>query len=531
MRRWNDRQELVFQVVTLRRQGLSRHAIARTLSVSRNTVRKILRQQMQARTEPHIALETPPKRAPRAKKTDPYRSRVEGLMAKYPSVTAQRVFEIIGNEGYQGGYTVVKELVRALRPKVEPKASLQSPDWGPGKMAESDWSPYLLELKSGRMLKVQLFSYVLAHSKRKHYEAFDSCDLHAMMDGHVGAFERFGGVAERCKYDGQAVVARWEGNQPIYNPRFLAFCAHYEMRPWAQRGNPNRRPNVERSFWTHERSFLVAREFVDLDDFRRQLRQWLKNTVDPRPYKGRTTLERFAEEAPHLVPLPLHPFDTARVVYRICSIDGFVDYQGNRYAVPYDHVTDFLPLRITERELFIYAADFSCIASYELAERSGYQDIDPNGFHRRQGQAAISLEQVGKTYESIGTGAETFFRHLSDGPSRCWSAPARRILTLRERYATDDIDAALAHAARYGALQYDSVERILEARFRPRRLDDYIVSDTARALAKLGYPRTQRSNLAEYDRIPGALQNHDEENPDANDSHATTSTPPQGQAP
>jgi hypothetical protein len=200
------------------------------------------------------------------------------------------------------------------------------------------------------------------------------------------------------------------------------------------------------------------------------------------------------------------------------AFDGFVDYQSNRYAVPYDHVTDFVPLRITERELFVYAADFTCIACYELAERGGHHDIDPHGFHRRQGQAAVALDKVRQTYEGIGGGAADFFKRLSDGPARSWSAPARRILTLRQRYATEDVDAALGHAARYGALAYDSVERILEARFRPRRLDEYVAAETAHQLQqRLGYRQTERSDLVEYDRLPGAKHQHQEKS-DANDT-------------
>jgi len=207
------------------------------------------------------------------------------------------------------------------------------------------------------------------------------------------------------------------------------------------------------------------------------------------------------------MPLPQHPYDTARVLYRVCSIDGFVDYAGNRYAVPYEHVTDILPLRITQRELFVYAADFECIARHELADRGGHHDIDPQGLHRRRArQAAIDLDQLRVTYQGMGQGAADFFQLLSDGPPRTWSAAARRILTLRERYATDDIDAALRHAARYGALGYDSVERILEARHRPRRLDEYVAAETATRLqVELGHQRTQRSDLAEYDRLPGIV--------------------------
>jgi hypothetical protein len=74
--------------------------------------------------------------------------------------------------------------------------------------------------------------------------------------------------------------------------------------------------------------------------------------------------------------LERHPYDTARVVYRICSIDGFVAWEGNAYAVPYDHVTDILPVRITQHELFVYGADLRCIARHELAPRGKGLEFD-----------------------------------------------------------------------------------------------------------------------------------------------------------
>jgi transposase len=33
----------------------------------------------------------------------------------------------------------------------------------------------------------------------------------------------------------KVVVQGWEGEQPIYNTRFLAFAFHYGYRPWACR--------------------------------------------------------------------------------------------------------------------------------------------------------------------------------------------------------------------------------------------------------------------------------------------------------
>ena len=56
------------------------------------------------------------------------------------------------------------------------------------------------------------------------------------MREHVRAFEYLGGAATVCLYDNMKVVVQcWDGEQPIYNTRFLAFATHYGFRPWACR--------------------------------------------------------------------------------------------------------------------------------------------------------------------------------------------------------------------------------------------------------------------------------------------------------
>jgi hypothetical protein len=237
---------------------------------------------------------------------------------------------------------------------------------------------------------------------------------------------------------------------------------------------------------------------------RAQLVAWIDRIVDPRRRHGRTCLERFAQEQPKLVPLPRHPYDTARVLYRVCSIDGFVDWEGNRYAVPYTHVTDLLPVRITQRELFVYAADLACVARHQLAPRGAGHKLDPAGLHPPpRGKSPVDLDQLAAVFESLGPGGTAFFRLLSAGPPRVWGHQARAILVLRACYATADLDAALAHAARFGALEHRAVERILEARASPRTLDEYVAEDTARRLEQaLGAQRTPAHDLTAYDRLP-----------------------------
>ena len=503
---WRSREQLVHQIVTLARDGVSQRAITRAVRVSRNTVKAVLVAHARAREGEHLALEPPPVRAPRASKVDTFKPRVAELMARFADITAQRVFEILRAEGFGGGYTVVKRYVRKARPAPKATPSLTTPVYGPGEMAESDWSPYAMRFDNGSRVIVQALSYVLVTSTRKFFALYESNGLHALMDGHARAFDRFRGCATRCKYDSQKpVVLRWEGNQPIYNPRFLAFSSHYEFRPLAvRRGHPDDKPRTERSFWEVERSFLNGRSFRDLDDMRAQLAEWIDGTVDHRRRHKSTALERFAKEREHLVSLPRHPYDTARVVYRVCGIDGFVDWEGNRYAVPYDHVTDLLPVRVTQRELFVYAADLKCVARHELAPRGQGLKLDPAQLHPLpQRRSPVDLDKVQIAFEGMGERAAAFFRLMSLGAPRVWGSQARQILLLRERFRTDDIDSALGHAAAFGALDHRAVERILAARCMPRTLDEYVAEATARHIEEtLGHARTEPRDLTEYDRLP-----------------------------
>lgn len=505
---WRSREELLHQAVILDSQGVSRRALSRALGVSRNTVRALLEEHASTRAEPHTALPAPPLRAPRPSPVDAFEARIVALLAQYADITAQRVFETLREEGFGGGYTAIKKRVRKLRPPPRPSASRVTPEYGPGEMAENDWSPWDVTYTSGIKEKIQGFSYVLVVSKRKHIDVFRQSDLFALMDGHAASFERLEGTAAQCKYDSQKpVVLRWEGHQPIYNPRFLAFAAHYGFRPVAvRRGHPNDKPRVERSFWEAERSFFNGRSFAHFEDLRLQMRRWLDTIVDHRKRNRRTPLERFAEEREHLVPRPLHDYDTARVVYRVCSIDGFVAWQGNHYAVPYDHLTDLLPVRVTQRELFVYAADLRCIARHELAPRGAGKRLDPAGLHPLpQRKTPLDLDQLRVAFEQMGERAASFFRAMSGGPPRVWGHQARQILLLRERFDTSDLDAALGHAASYGATEARAVERIVAAQASPRTLDEYVAEHTAQRLADtIGEVRTGPRDLTEYDRLPGA---------------------------
>ena len=463
---------------------------------------------------PQTALAAPPARAPRETKLTPFVERIAALLDRYPEITAQRVFEELRGTGFDGGYTAVKTHLRKVRPTPRPEPSKATPVYAAGQMAESDWSSHRIDFTNGTRMLVQVFAYVLTFSTRKSFRLYERSDFFALTDGHVATFERFGGAAHVCKYDCQkAVVLGWEGQQPLYNPRFLAFATYYEFRPQACRPrHPNDKPRVERSFWEFEKSFLNGRHFHDLDDMRAQLAEWERTTCDPRPHKKlkRPRLEVFAEEATQLVALPRHAYDTARVVYRVCSIDGFIAWDGNKYAVPYDHVTDILPVRVTQHELFVYAADLRCVARHELAPRSAGKDVDPQGIHPPWNRRGANLDQLRQAFDDMGEDSAAFFAGLATAQARFAGHHARQLLLLRARYTTEDLCAALRHARAYGAFDHHAVARILAARAAPRTLAEYVAEDTAR---RIDDANTRPRDLDEYDRLPLASSRRTQEAP------------------
>ncbi len=334
-------------------------------------------------------------------------------------------------------------------------------------------------------------------------------------------------------------MLRWEGGQPIYNLRFIDFATYYEFSPVACRiRHPNDKPRVERSFYELTLSLFRGRSFRDFADLRGQLTHWMDTIADPRPLKRdrrHTRLELFAQEQPLLRPLPRHSYDTARVLYKLCDIEGFIAWDGNWYSLPYDYVTEILPVRITENELFIYKADLTCIARHPLCPRAAQQQSILDGHRPRHAEHGPNLDQLRRAFADIGDPAAAFLDALEKHKHRAAGYHARRVLALREGYDTADLLGALSHALTFGALEHAAVERILIARASPRRLDEYVAEQTAKKFREaVAESSTEPRDLAEYDELPchgvttdlpgGGTCPDDEEAPSEKSANGSSST-------
>ena len=99
-------------------------------------------------------------RARRASLVDPHVETIQELLARYPKITVQRIWEELRDRGYRGGYSILCERVGQLRP------SRQTPwierfETGPGVQAQMDYAVYTLDFTQEGRRRVNLFSLIL----------------------------------------------------------------------------------------------------------------------------------------------------------------------------------------------------------------------------------------------------------------------------------------------------------------------------------------------------------------------------------
>ena len=354
-----DRRDLEHQVVTMQAQGWSIRSLARHFGLGRNTVRRILRRNEARREQGPEQAVMLGKTTLRRSKLDPFMPLIQQLLAKFPDITGVRMFEELREAGYEGGMTILTDRLRWLRPKPK-KAPVVRFETDPGVQGQMDWSPYTIRFKKGGKSKVLCFSYILGFSRRQYIDFTRHRDFFTLIRRHQDAFGYFGGSPRQCLYDGEkTVLLRWEAGRPVFNPAFIDFITHYRCRPVACRpGRAQTKGKVESPFNYVEKNLLGAREFYDLYDLRAKARWWMKEKSDRHRHDttGRPPLELFLEqEQSALQPLPRHPYDTGQVALRICSLDGFLEFETNRYSVPLEYVADILTLKAGEEEISIYS--------------------------------------------------------------------------------------------------------------------------------------------------------------------------------
>ncbi|MFC4168937.1 IS21 family transposase [Teichococcus aestuarii] len=375
----------IIMLLDLHRQGLSVSAIARRTGFDRKTVRK------------HIArgLEPPAygPRAPRTMLLDPFVPYLRERVAAFPDLTGRRLHRELRERGYTGGYTRLTDLLRDIRPVTDPgfEQRFETP---PGRQAQVDFAQFRTEFtdEPGVVRIVWLFSLVLGHSRWLWARFVLQQDLPTVLRCHLAAFEAMGGVPTEILYDRMrtAVTGEDAAEGIAYNRTLLACADHYGFLPKACRPyRPQSKGKVERPFRYVREDFFLARSFRNLDDLNAQLQQWLDEVANARVHATtrRVVAAHFAEERPHLQPLPAGPFQATLRLERRITRDGMVSVDGNLYSVPDSTRRRPVEVHRLADAVQIFEAG-RLVASHPVLEGRGQRRIASG--HRRQRSPANS---------------------------------------------------------------------------------------------------------------------------------------------
>jgi hypothetical protein len=348
---------------------------------------------------------------------------------------------------------------------------------------------------------------VLGYSRRQYLHFVEAEDFTTTVREHIRAFEHLGGVAAECLYDNmKVVVSGYDGDDPVYNPRFLAFAAHYGFRPAACRPRrPQTKGKVERPFGYVESSLLGGRTFRGLGHLNETAVWWLAEVAEVRVH-GQTKarpIDRHAEERPHLIPLPTHPFDAAEVVSRTVDAEGFVVDRQNFYATPWRLIGQSVAVRVTEDELVIHDKAFVEAARHRLFSRTAAGQRSPCKDHEPPRDAQRRSERLAERFAEFGATGTRFLEGLLAG-NRFGKNQAERILSLAAAYPRADVLSALERAVRYGAFSLQAVQRILAARGRPKAPLDALAEEHRSSIDRLldGTPTPPRPT-SDYQTLLG----------------------------
>jgi len=454
-------------------EGKSRRAVAREFGLARKTVSKML-----AYSLPPGYRRQKPIRRP---KLGPWLGVIDAILEddkqrpKKQRHTAKRIFERLRAEhGYTGGYTIVKDYVRAT--KLGGQEMFVPLSHAPGE-AQADFGEAVVVI-AGVERTAHFMAFDLPHSDDCFLQAFPAETTEAFLEGHVRAFAYFGAVPTRILYDNTTLaVARILGDGDRQKTRaFLELQSHYLFaEKFGRPAKGNDKGKVENLVGYARRNFLVpiphTSSWEELNarleaDCRQRRQRRLRGHTE-------TIAERFERDRAAMLPLPAAPYEACEKVSARVSSLSLLRYRTNDYSVPteYGH-RQVLVKGYVDRVEIVCGSEV--IARHERSYERETAIYDPLHYLALLEHKSRALDQAAPL---LGWQLPECFVHLRRLlEARLKKHAAReyiQVLRLLETFAVEEVTAAVEDALRLGTISFDAVRHLVLCRVerRPPRLD------------------------------------------------------------
>jgi transposase len=204
----------------LSHKGLPVAEIARTLGISRPTVRKYREGAPAAKA-----------RCPKPTKLDPYREQIRRWVEHDRCLNCVSMCARLRALGYTGGISQLKRFVHPLRPARAGKRPVLRYETKPGEQMQFDWGEFLYE-EAGVARKVFGFVAILSSSRMRFACFTKRADAPTLIRCLMAAFEYFGGLPQSVLTDRmKSVLTGVEDGTLQWQAGFSDFVASLGVTP------------------------------------------------------------------------------------------------------------------------------------------------------------------------------------------------------------------------------------------------------------------------------------------------------------
>ena len=461
--------------------------IARELGIHHSTVKRALEGKELSRE----ARETSPI-------LDGYEEFVKDTLERFPKLSATRIRQMLQARGYKGSTYPVRRLVRQLRPK--PVRAFQDIHWIAGEAAQVDWGDFgRIEVSPGSWRRIQLFAMVLCHSRAFFGWFFHDQKTAALLEGHVRAFNHWGGSPRRVIYDNMRTAVKANlGHSVEFTTSLLELADHYRFEPVAC--NPRagwEKGKVENAIrYVRENFSVESRSFRNLCDLNKQLTEWIARIADQRDLtgSGKSVGESLMEEKKVLREFASE-FEAYDEVISKVSKKAMVQYDSNLYTVPPEYVGRSLTLRIDSSQIRIFS-ESSMVAQHKRCWAKGRKIVDRTHIESliKQVHARSPRQSRSLVVNQIPSGPKLLqaWKHRLED----LAFQSRQLGRLIGNFGAKQVEAAVQLALELETTHVDSIEHILTQQALPPS-----VSKTHYNRKKLNNDYVERNSLEEYDEL------------------------------
>jgi len=403
------------------------------------------------------------RRAPRASACEPYRELIELALGR--GRNAMAIWQdLVDQHGFAARYASVRRFVVKVRGQRLPEAHpvIVTAAGEEGQVDYGD-GPMVRHPGTRKYRRVRLFVCTLGYSRKSVRLLTAESSARRWAELHEETFRRLGGSVRVVVLDNlKEGVLTPDVYDPTLNPLYRDVLAHYGVVALPCRvGDPDRKGKVESAIGHTQSTPLKGLRFESLEEAQAYLDRWEARWADTRIHgtTKRQVAAMFAEEQPHLLPLPVEPFRYYQYGTRIVHLDGCVEVAGAYYAPPPGWLGRPVAVQWDEHHVRVLDPTTGVLLREHRRHARGRHAIHPDDQPPRTPPTTLALlTRAARAGEHLGTLCTAI--HHRDG-----ERGVRRILgvlALVKKYGPAVVEDACAAALELGIADYRFVRRYLE---------------------------------------------------------------------